>query len=108
MASLPRSTLTFVLPYKRYAATDLLHLAQQYLNESSLSLRGATSHQSSQQRIVLAEHRQGAVDPRKARSPERLKSLSIARRLLYLRSRWDAVFKQTPFFPRFATRVRPP
>ena len=151
MASLPRSTLTFVLPYKRYATTDLLHLAQQYLNESSLSLRGATSHQSSQQRIVLAEHRQGAalshttltrwltflglmavslsigcdlfmqahpgssihlfdgaVDPRKARSPERLKSLSIARRLLYLRSRWDAVFKQTPFFPRFATRVRPP
>ena len=127
------------------------NLAQQYLNESSLSLRGATSHQSSQQRIVLAEHRQGAalshttltrwltflglmtvslsigcdlfmqahpgssihlvdgaVDPRKARSPERLKSLSIARRLLYLRSRWDAVFKQTPFFPRFATRVRPP
>jgi hypothetical protein len=150
VASLPRNTLTFVLPYKRYAATDLLQLAQQYLNESSLSLREATS-QASHQRIVLAEHRQGAalshttlarwltflglmtvslsigcdlfmqahpgssihlfdgaVDPRKARSPERLKSLSIARRLLYLRSRWDAVFKQMPFFPRFATKVRPP
>jgi hypothetical protein len=147
VASLPRNILTFVLPYKRYAATDLLHLAQQYLNESSLSLREATGHQ----RIVHAEHPKGAalshttlarwltflglmtvslsvgcdlfmqaypdsnihlfdgpVDPRKARSQERLKSLSIARRLLYLRTRWDAAFKQMPFFPRFATKVRPP
>jgi hypothetical protein len=151
VASRPRNTLTFVLPYKRYAATDLLHLAQQYLDESSLSLREATRQAPSQLPIVRSEHPEaaalshttltrwltylglmrvslsigcdlfmqaypgssihlfdGPVDPRKARSAERLKSLSIARRLLYLRTRWDAAFKQSPFFPRFATRVRPP
>lgn len=151
MASLPRNTLTFVLPYKRFAATDLLYLAQRYLDESSLSLRQATSQEPSQLPIVHAEHPQatalshttltrwltylglmtvslsigcdlfmqahpgssvhlfdGPVDPRKARSAERLKSLSTARRLLYLRTRWDAAFKLAPFFPRFATRVRPP
>ena len=50
----------------------------------------------------------GPVEPRKARSPERLNSLSIARRLLYLRSRGDVAFEQSPFFPRFATSCRPP
>lgn len=50
----------------------------------------------------------GPVDPAKARSLERLQSLSIARRLLYLKSRWDARFKNEPFFPRFATGCRSP
>ena len=50
----------------------------------------------------------GLVDPRKARSELRQKSLSIARRLLYLRSRWDEVFSKQPFFPRFATGCRSP
>lgn len=50
----------------------------------------------------------GPVDPRKAHSEERLQSLTIARRLLYLRSRWDARFKNEPFFPRFATGCRSP
>lgn len=151
MALQPRNTLTFVFPYKRYAVTDLLSLAQHYVDQSTLSLRRATRQSESQRPIVHAEHPKaaalshttlhrwliylgamtaslaigcdlfmqahplanihlfdGAVDPRKARSPERLKSLSIARRLIYLRSRWDAAFKQTSFFPRFATRVRPP
>lgn len=151
MALRPRNTLTFVLPYKRYAATELLPLAQHYLDQSALSLRQATRQPKSQLLIVHAEHPKaaalshttlhrwltflgamtaslaiggdlfmqaypsanihlfdGAVDPHKARSPDRLKSLSNARRLLYLRSRWDATFKQTAFFPRFATRVRPP
>lgn len=50
----------------------------------------------------------GPVAPTKARSQARLQSLSIARRLLYLRSRWDTVFKNEKFFPRFATNFRPP
>ncbi len=50
----------------------------------------------------------GPVEPRKARSPERLNILSIARRVLYLRSRWDEAFEESPFFPRFATSCRPP
>jgi hypothetical protein len=56
-----------------------------------------------------AVHRfDGAVAPGKARSDDRLKSLSIARRLLYLRSRWDARFPNELFFPRFATCCRSP
>jgi hypothetical protein len=51
---------------------------------------------------------EGLVDPRKARSPSRLQSLSIARRLLYLQSRWDEAFAPEVFFPRFATACRPP
>lgn len=151
MALLPRSIPTFVLPYKRYASTDLLQLAQRYVDEPRLSLRQATSQGTSKRRIVYQDHPKaaalshttlarwitylgmmtaslgvgcelfmqahpdssvhrfdGPVEPRKARSPERLKILSIARRLLYLRSRWDAAFKQSPFFPRFATSCRPP
>jgi hypothetical protein len=50
----------------------------------------------------------GPVAPRKARSAGRLQSLSIARRLLYLRSRWDARFPKELFFPRFATACRSP
>ena len=50
----------------------------------------------------------GPVAPRKARSQWRLQSLSIARRLLYLRSRWDSRFKNEPFFPHFATGCRSP
>jgi len=50
----------------------------------------------------------GPVAPTKARSQARLQSLSIARRLLYLRGRWDTVFKSEKFFPRFATSFRPP
>ena len=50
----------------------------------------------------------GPIHPSKARSEHRLQSLSIARRLLYLRSRWDSRFEKTPFFPRFATGCRSP
>lgn len=51
---------------------------------------------------------QGHVDPRRARSPQRLEILRIARRLLHLQTRWDRCFLTTPFFARFATRCRPP
>jgi hypothetical protein len=50
----------------------------------------------------------GPVAPGKARSASRLQNLSIARRLLYLRSRWDARFPNETFFPRFATACRSP
>jgi hypothetical protein len=50
----------------------------------------------------------GVVAPGKARSQERLQNLFIARRLLYLRSRWDSRFKNEPFFPHFATGCRSP
>lgn len=50
----------------------------------------------------------GHVDPNRARSDDRLKVLSIARRLLYLQSHWDRKFLTCPFFARFATVARPP
>lgn len=50
----------------------------------------------------------GAVDPKRARSPERLRLLATARRLLHLQERWDRYFLTSPFFARFATRARPP
>lgn len=151
MALRPPTTPTFVLPYKRFASTDLLQLAKRYLDEPRLSLRQATSQGAAKQRMVYADHPtaaalshttlarwltflgmmtaslavgcelflqahpdssihrfDGPVEPGKARSAERLNILSIARRLLYLRSRWDVAFKQSAFFPRFATSCRPP
>jgi hypothetical protein len=114
----PPSTPTFVLPYKRYASTDLLQLAKQYLDEPKLSLRRATNQGAAGQRMVYADDLQaaalshctlwrwltflgmmtaslavgcelfmqahpdssmhrfaGPVEPRKARSPERLNIL---------------------------------
>lgn len=50
---------------------------------------------------------QGSVPPRKYRSPPRAETLRHARRLLELRDRWDRTFAEK-FFPRFATRARPP
>lgn len=50
----------------------------------------------------------GAVSPRKSRSPLRDQTLRIARRLLDLIRRWDEAFSKERFFPRFATRARPP
>ena len=142
-------TPTFVLPYKRYASSQLLQIANQYLDNDGLSLRAVTTFRGDgivyrdcpkasalshtvlyrlllflgAMRVSLAKgidlflqadpastiHRfDGPVAPSKARSPERLQSLSIARRLLYLRSRWDSRFKNEPFFPRFATGCRSP
>jgi len=50
----------------------------------------------------------GHVDPKRARTLERLKVLSIARRLLHLQTLWDRHFLTCPFFARFATVARPP
>ena len=50
----------------------------------------------------------GLVDPKRARTQERLKVLSVARRLLYLQTLWDRQFLTCPFFARFATVARPP
>jgi len=50
----------------------------------------------------------GLVDPKRARTQERLKVLSVARRLLYLQTLWDRHFSTCPFFARFATVARPP
>lgn len=50
----------------------------------------------------------GAVSPRKSRSPLRDQTLRNARRLLDLIRRWDEAFPKERFFPRFATRARPP
>jgi len=142
-------TPTFVLPYKRYASTQLLQLASHYLDNDQISLRDTTSsrgncwvYRDSPEASALSHttlyrmllylgamtitlsigidlflqadpassiHRfDGPVASSKARSKSRLQSLSIARRLLYLRSRWDSRFKNGPFFPRFATRCRSP
>lgn len=45
----------------------------------------------------------GAVDPHKARSDERLKTLREARQLLLIIPEWEECFGKK-FFPRFATR----
>jgi hypothetical protein len=50
----------------------------------------------------------GQVAPRKYRSETRANILRHARRLLELISHWDARFPKQRFFPRFATRIRPP
>ena len=48
----------------------------------------------------------GHVDPKRARTLERLKVLSIARRLLHLLTLWDRHFLTCPFFARIATVTR--
>jgi len=45
----------------------------------------------------------GGVDPHKARSPERLRTLREARQLLLVIPEWEECFGRK-FFPRFATR----
>jgi hypothetical protein len=49
----------------------------------------------------------GAVAPHKYRSPQRGEILRTARRLLHLIDHWKRTFADW-FFPRFATRSRPP
>jgi hypothetical protein len=46
----------------------------------------------------------GLIDPHKARSPERLRTLETARQLLQVIPEWEACFGGK-FFPRFATRA---
>ena len=50
----------------------------------------------------------GLVDPKRARTQERLKVLAIARRLLHLQTLWDRQFLTCSFFSRFGTIARPP
>ena len=45
----------------------------------------------------------GSVDPFKARSDERMKTLETARQLLLIMPEWESCFDR-PLFPRFATR----
>lgn len=49
----------------------------------------------------------GAVAPHKYRSPQSGEILRTARRLLHLIDHWNQTFAES-FFPRFATRSRPP
>jgi len=51
----------------------------------------------------LCHRLEGGVDPRKARSAERLGALETARQLLGVIPEWEACFG-FKFFPRFATR----
>jgi hypothetical protein len=46
----------------------------------------------------------GSVDPFKARSDERMKTLETARQLLLIMPEWESCFDR-PLFPRFATRA---
>lgn len=57
---------------------------------------------------LFTDHRfLGAVAPHKYRSPHRGEILRTARRLLHLIDHWNRMFAES-FFPRFATRSRPP
>ena len=51
----------------------------------------------------LCHRREGSVDPHKARSPERFRTLETARQLLLVIPEWEDRFGCS-FFPRFATR----
>ncbi len=51
----------------------------------------------------LCHRREGSVDPHKARSPERMRTLETARQLLLVIPEWEGHFGCS-FFPRFATR----
>ena len=52
-------------------------------------------------------HFLGAVAPQKHRSPRAEEILKSARQLLNLIDHWDQTFPEK-FFPRFATKIRPP
>lgn len=158
--------LTFVLPYKRFAAPELLVRANTYLNESRATYRSVVRHnrcligyrlesqdadnQGTDNRDVDAQvspgthqpvvppslvwrfitwmgsltfsldkaremilkhqpnslcHRvSGSVDPFKARSDDRQRTLETARQLVLIMPEWEDYFGEK-FFPRFATRA---
>ena len=158
--------LTFVLPYKRFAAPDLLARAKTYLNESRATYRSVVRHnrcligyplesqdadnQDADNQDVDAQvspgthqpvvppslvwrfitwmgsltfsldkaremilkhnpnslcHRvSGSVDPFKARSDDRQRTLETARQLVLIIPEWEDCFGDN-FFPRFATRA---
>jgi hypothetical protein len=66
-----------------------------------IQLWGEHDPQSALHRFV------GAVAPHKYRSPRAEQILKTARQLLHLIDHWDRTFPEK-FFPRFATRARPP
>ena len=163
--------LTFVLPYKRFAAPDLLARAKAYLNESRATYRSVVRHNrcligyplksqdannqgtnnpritgqdvdakvspdthqpvippslvwrftswlgsltfslDKAREMILKQnpnslcHRiSGSVDPFKARSDERQRTLETARQLVLIMPEWEDCFGEK-FFPRFATRA---
>ena len=158
--------LTFVLPYKRFAAPDLLVRAKAYLHESRATYRSVVRHNrcligyplksqgadnqstdnqdadaqvspGSHQPVVppslvwrfitwmgsltfsldkaremilkhqpnsLCHRVSGSVDPFKARSNDRLRTLETARQLVLIMPEWEDCFGEN-FFPRFATRA---
>ena len=161
--------LTFVLPYKRFAAPDLLVRAKAYLNESRVTYRSVVRHNRCLLGYPVQSHRQdihaqdvgtsdadvvdtspgthqpvvppslvwrfitwmgsltfsldkaremilkhqpnslchrvsGSVDPFKARSDDRQRTLETARQLALIMPEWEDCFGEK-FFPRFATRA---
>jgi hypothetical protein len=52
----------------------------------------------------LCHRREGSVEPHKARSFERMRTLETARQLLLIIPEWEDRFGRS-FFPRFATRA---
>lgn len=163
--------LTFVLPYKRFAAPDLLARAKTYLHESRATYRSVVRHKrcligyplESQEadnqsadnqsadkqgananvspgthqpvipptlvwrfitwmgsltfsldkaREMILKHQpnslchrvSGSVDPFKARSGDRQRTLETARQLVLIMPEWEDCFGEE-FFPRFATRA---
>jgi hypothetical protein len=66
-----------------------------------LQLWGEHDPQSALHRFV------GAVAPHKYRSPRAEQILKTVRQLLHLIDHWDRTFPEK-FFPRFATKARPP
>ena len=148
------TTLTFVLPYRRFDAPYLLERASEYLEESRVTYResvkdgysligypvarqddsgdgeweeqpvvdhslvwrfvgwlgGLVVSLTRARELLLKEnpdslcHRvSGSVDPRKARSLERLQTLETARQLLLIMPEWEGCFG-SDFLPRFNTR----
>lgn len=78
-----------------------------FLGAQTVALQTGLQHWIEHDPLTTLHRFVGAVAPHKYRSSPRGEILRHARRLLQLIDHWDRTFPE-PFFPRFATRPRPP
>jgi hypothetical protein len=79
----------------------------QFLGTQTVALQLGLELCSEHDPLATGHRFLGAVAPHKYRSQQRAEILRTARRLLHLIDHWQRTFAE-PFFPRFATRSRPP
>lgn len=79
----------------------------QFLGTQTVALQLGLQLCSEHDPLATGHRFLGAVAPHKYRSPQRGEISRTARRLLHLIDHWKRTFAES-FFPRFATRSRPP